>query len=453
MNFGAMIKGIGPALKAARLPHEEAKRIQEAKLRKILRYAYENSGFYHRTFSEAGITEDNIDSMPIEAFPTTDKTEIMDNYEQVLTVSGFGQRELVEYSESGSEKLFRERWHVVHSSGSTGEPRYYIYDDDEWNCMVLGGARSALWGMSFPQIVGLGFGRARVLFVGATGANFGGNTMVDEACQIIHAKKLKIDINEPLDVWTEKVRTFHPNFVIGYPSALEILTSQLRKENIQLSLRRIISCGEALTPNVRRDLEDWFGIHVINFYACTESLVLGVEPSAEEKMYLSDDLNYIEVIDGKMYLTVLYNFTQPLIRYYLTDRLEMLEPYEKGCTFSRCLVKYGKAEDVLWFEDSKGKIDFLHPFAVEDFCVDQLLGYQFIQESKQSFRVDIVTTPKANAEKICDELRKMVQAVLTAHKLRYVTFGVRHVPLIQPDVKTGKCRLCIALPEMGGGAS
>ena len=52
-----------------------------------------------------------------------------------------------------------------------------------------------------------------------------------------------------------------------------------------------------------------------SIYGASESLALGVETSHAEGMYLFDDLNYIEVENGAMYLTSLYNYVQPLIRY------------------------------------------------------------------------------------------------------------------------------------------
>ena len=47
----------------------------------------------------------------------------------------------------------------------------------------------------------------------------------------------------------------------------------------------------------------------------------GVEMNPEEGMILFDDMNVIEVESGVMYLTCLYNFAQPLIRYRISDSL------------------------------------------------------------------------------------------------------------------------------------
>ncbi|MFQ8583444.1 MAG: hypothetical protein ACLSA6_13425 [Holdemania massiliensis] len=51
---------------------------------------------------------------------------------------------------------------------------------------------------------------------------------------------------------------------------------------------------------------------MINFYGASESLALGVEAAEDQGMRLFDDMNIIEVENGKMFLTCLYNTVQPL---------------------------------------------------------------------------------------------------------------------------------------------
>lgn len=54
--------------------------------------------------------------------------------------------------------------------------------------------------------------------------------------------------------------------------------------------------------------------------------------------------------------------------------------------FYRCqLGLLGRCEDMLWFEDGFGHRDFLHPLAIEGFCVEGLRDYQFLQTSRDSF--------------------------------------------------------------------
>lgn len=114
--------------------------------------------------------------------------------------------------------------------------------------------------------------------------------------------------------------------IIGYPSAIKILGELAENGGIDLNIFRIISCGEPLGAGLRNYLESVFNTDVINFYGASESLALGVESNPEEGMILFDDMNVIEVRNGNMYLTSLYNFAQPLIRYRLTDSLSVQKP-------------------------------------------------------------------------------------------------------------------------------
>ena len=70
-----------------------------------------------------------------------------------------------------------------------------------------------------------------------------------------------------------------------------------------------------------------------------------------------DDLNLIEVENGAIYLTSLYNFAQPLIRYRISDHLASKEPLA-GSPFTRAEILLGRDEDIRWFEDGKGGREF-----------------------------------------------------------------------------------------------
>lgn len=107
-----------------------------------------------------------------------------------------------------------------------------------------------------------------------------------------------------------------------------------------MNVKRVISCGEPLSPGLRRFLKNVFRAEVVNFYGASESLALGVETEHEEGMILFDDLNLIEVVNGAMYLTSLYNFAQPLIRYRISDHLALKEP-PAGNSFTRAEILLG----------------------------------------------------------------------------------------------------------------
>ncbi len=180
---------------------------------------------------------------------------------------------------------------------------------------------------------------------------------------------------------------------------------------------------------------------MINFYGASESLALGVESDFDEGMYLFDDMNYIEIENGNMYITSLYNYVQPLIRYQITDRLKLKNSNEKY-PFMRAENIVGREEDILWFEN-KGKKEFLHPLAIEGFCIEGLLDYQFRQLSDNSFEMLAQTSNNSKNANIKTEMLAQMKKILKEKHLEYVNFYVQFIEEILPDKKTGKKKLII----------
>ena len=223
--------------------------------------------------------------------------------------------------EAADRKPYKGKYHVVHSSGSTGTPGYFLYDTAAWNSMLLGIIRGALWGMSMPQILALLARGPRIAYIAATDGRYGGAMAVGDGIDGVGAKQMYLDIKTPLAEWARQLRAFRPNIIIGYPSAIKILAELVERDEVDLKVVRVISCGEPLGNSLRKYLEDVFQTRTVNFYGASESLALGAETDPAEGMLLFDDMNIIEAGEDGIYLTCLYNFAQPLIRYRLSDRL------------------------------------------------------------------------------------------------------------------------------------
>lgn len=187
---------------------------------------------------------------------------------------------------------------------------------------------------------------------------------------------------------------------------------------------------------------------MVNFYGASESLALGAETDPAEGMLLFDDMNVIEADENGIYLTCLYNFAQPLIRYRLSDRLTLYPPKEDNrCPFTRAVGLLGRNEDLLWFEDTEGNQEFLHPLAVEGFCMKGLLDYQFRQIGTDTFELLAETAQSASQEDIRSEMVAQMRAILREKGLDNVRFYIRFVREISPDPKTGKKVLIVSRNE------
>ena len=426
----------------------QIKRLQQKKLRKMLKYAYDHSEYYRQAFQAAGITAENINIAPLEDFPTIDKQTLLSHFDEIITVSDITQDELRRFDDSAEKdrRAFKEKYHVVHSSGSTGKPGYFVYDNSAWNAMLIGIIRAALWGMSMPRILKLLAEKPRIAYIAATDGRYGGAMAVGDGIDGIGASQIYLDVKTPLSEWIERIREFKPNMIIGYPSAVKILGGLAENGDVKLNITRIITCGEPLGANLRHYLESVFATEVINFYGASESLALGVESDTEHGMILFDDMNMIEVQDGNMYLTSLYNFAQPLIRYRLTDSLT-LQKADDNCPFTRAVGLLGRSEDILWFEDSMGNREFLHPLAVEGFCIEGLMDYQFVQLGNNVFEMRAQVSAEVSRSDIRGEIIDQMKTVLNEKHLDFVQFYVKFVDEILPEQTTGKKRLIIGTSQ------
>ena len=396
MNYLKTLTDLYRLKRNVKLSAEKMRSLQDGKLRKLLRFAWEHSAYYRAAFEKAGITEEQLDTLPLSCFPTIDKQTLLEHFDELVTVPDLKQENLREFDarEAADRKPYQGKYHVVHSSGSTGKPGYFVYEEDAWSQMLLGIIRAALWGMSMPQILRLLMQRPRIVYIAATDGRYGGAMAVGDGTRGVGASQLYLDIKTPVTEWIRQIKEFRPNIVIGYPSAIKILAQLMENGEVSLDAERVISCGEPLGSSLRAYLENIFRTQVVNFYGASESLALGVETDLEEGMLLFDDMNIIEVED-------------------------------------------------LWFEDGRGNREFLHPLAIEGFCIEGLKDYQFRQTTKDTFEMYAETGNGVSREQIRQEMLLRMRKILAEKRLDYVQFYVNFVEEILPDIRTGKKTLIL----------
>lgn len=439
MGYAGMIFSLWNLKRNESKTKGQIQRLQQKKLRKILLHAYNNSVYYKEAFEKAGITNKNINSVPLKEFPVINKEILMENFDKVVTDKRITQKALIEFDQNNKkDEIFNGGFHIVHSSGSTGKPRYFVYNSKAWEQMLTGITRGALWGLGIKDILKFLKNKPRVLYIAATDGRYGGAMAVSDGIQGLGIPQLFLDINTPVAKWEGIVKEFAPDIIIGYPSAIKMLA----EETAGCCIKRVISCGEPLAPGLRAFLESTFKCPVINFYGASESLALGVEGNATDGMYLFDDLNIVEVIDGEMYITCLYNYTQPLIRYHISDKISLRER-SPGCCFTNADVLLCRNEDVMWFMKEDKTKEFIHPLSVEGFCIDGLLDYQFIQKSKHEFQVIAEIKNTVSKIKLRKELKRNLDTVLQEKGLGNISYDIFFVKSIPPDINTGKKRLII----------
>ena len=81
------------------------------------------------------------------------------------------------------------------------------------------------------------------------------------------------------------------------------------------------SCAEPLSPTDKEFIENTFDCKLLNVYASTEFLYMGISKPEYGDMYLLENDLIFELHSDHTCVTNLFNYTMPLIRYRMEDIL------------------------------------------------------------------------------------------------------------------------------------
>jgi phenylacetate-CoA ligase len=145
-----------------------------------------------------------------------------------------------------------------------------------------------------------------------------------------YGNKLVLSIRHLTPYWLHRfVRMmidFDPEWIMGYPSVLAVISSYIRDEQqVAFSrLRSVICYSETLYPWQRTLIEETFGARVFSMYSMIESVVIGGECELTDMMHLHPLYGYSECVDSgegykEIVATGLTSGVMPLIRYRTGD--------------------------------------------------------------------------------------------------------------------------------------
>jgi phenylacetate-CoA ligase len=192
------------------------------------------------------------------------------------------------------------------------------------------------------------------------------------------------------------------------------LAGEAEAGRLRIAPRLTATTSEPLLPEMRAAITDAWPVPLSNSFGSTEGL-MGGSCSAQRGLHLSDDLFIIEPVDAhgdpvpagqraaKVYLTSLANFTQPLIRYELTDEVTVLdEPCACGVTLLRIDDIQGRLDDAFTYP---GGVT-VHPFTFRSILGRDrnIVEYQ-VRQTPAGADVLIRTAGAVDSERICESLR------------------------------------------------
>ncbi|MEI6856364.1 hypothetical protein [Psychrilyobacter sp.] len=229
-------------------------------------------------------------------YSTIDKEIIIDNFDDLICTKDFNRKKLedfVSHRENWGKK-YKGRYVTMTSSGSTGNPIIFVYDQKAWATVKI----FLIGRVDVSHKIKL-LKKERIAFVIATGGNFAGYNLAQEAKNINYTT-LILDVNGDFQEIINSLNEFQPTILSGYSSSIAALAEEKLNGNLNISPKRVFCSADELTRNRKEVIEGTFGVSPLNFYGASESLGMASEIPERGKVFLFDDYYKFEIVDEKM---------------------------------------------------------------------------------------------------------------------------------------------------------
>ena len=164
----------------------------------------------------------------------------------------------------------------------------------------------------------------------------------------------------------------------------------------------VLVASEVLTDAARNRIHGAWGRLPFNEYGATETAGIAGECRHHHGLHLYEDLLVVEAVDddhhpvrpgevsARLLVSVLFSRTQPLIRYELSDRVQLAtDTCACGMPYRRINAIQGRAEDVLSLPGPGGPVE-VHPNVFHDVLETAPVAQWQVVQDVDSLRVLVV---------------------------------------------------------------
>ena len=380
---------------------EENKKIQQKKLYKLIEYANTNIPYYkrlikdhHIQFSEDTIFED------IKKIPLLTKDVIRNNFDDLYK--------------------FRDNSYYQNTSGgSTGEPVVFYQDKnyfgwaiankylfDEWAGRQIGDPMVKIWGNLRDTL--------------SSGQNFKGYLRQKiTGITMLNSNKMTEKV---MYEYVERINNISPCLILTYTSSIDELARFIQENDLSVySPPAVMTTAGVLYPEVYERIKKVFATKVFNRYGSREVSDIACNCEKSDGLHLNTDIHYLEIVDdegrevevgklGNIIITLLTNYTMPLIRYKIGDR-GILSAENSQCGHGFPLLKKVSGRIKSVFVNKYGDSIDDDPFIALFRLKENIKQFQIIQEAMDYIIINLVLVDKARLKDVNKEFKEENQAI------------------------------------------
>lgn len=325
---------------------EEIDNYQNAKLRELIHHAYTHVPFYRELFLNSGLKPEDIKTKDdLTKIPITTKDDLRRNKNKHLATN-----------------IARNTLLYQSSSGSTGEPLFYMTTKEAYSMNIAANLRGWYW-MSYrlgdkyiklsqnPRKAPL----KRLQDFFSNNLYLATNPLVDNNFEFI----------------LQQIEKFEPKIIRCYPDPLLMLARYKHEnQNFTFTPHAITTTGNTLFPETRKEVEEAFDCKIFDSYSCEGNSTV-FECPTHVGYHSAEEYGISEIIDkegntvkhgiGKLVSTDLWNLAHPFIRY---DTQDLVEIDSESCICGRSHLKIkriiGRDNDTLQMQN--GRFFIVHNF-------------------------------------------------------------------------------------------
>jgi phenylacetate-CoA ligase len=445
----AVLAGMSTEIARLTWTSEQIDAAQRDGLHTLLRHAVEHSPFHRRRL--AGIDPSTVDPGDLSTLPVMTKSEMMDALDDVFTDRRLRSRDVeAALAATGAQPVpILDDYVALASGGCSGRRGLFVFD------------RPAMTSF-FSAVVRLPFADPKT---SAVSLPHGIRIAMVAAPSAVHATGFAAALTSsdgwpgrfelipatlPLAQIVDRLNAMQPPVLGGYASMLARLASEARAGRLQISPALVSPTSETLLPEMRAVISEVFGAPVMDGFGSSEGLAGKTAPD-DDVFIFNTDMCIVELVDAanrpvaprvpsaKVLVTNLYNLTQPLIRYELTD-VFVRQPDAANHGYLRACVQ-GRSDDVLRYDATD-----VHPIVIRSVMVRSpgVIDYQVHQVPSG---IDVFAVADNGLD--VDELTAQLRLSLVSAGLDQPSVAVKLVDRLERNPGSGKLRRFIPLNPAG----
>ncbi|HLO28055.1 MAG TPA: hypothetical protein VK249_02900 [Anaerolineales bacterium] len=413
---------------------------QAKALNDLRQYAYERSPFYQKFHK--GLT-----GQPLHELPVLTKAMMMEHFDELVTDQTLHLEDVRAFATQGEAgQPYRNRYWVNATSGSSGHPGFFLFDETEWNYVLASFARSQEW-----SGVRIKLTRRQKMATVASISPWHMSSQVSATVKSWWRPSLRVPASQPLSKTVAELNQWQPEILVAYASMTRILAEEQIAQRLQIKPKVVYPASELLTLQTRNRVKEAWGDEPFNQYVATETASIAAEHQTCRHMHFFEDLVITENVDdhyqpvhpgeygAKILVTTLFSRTQPLIRYELNDSIRLSAvPPTCGLPFTVLEAIQGRVEDTLTLPSRSGGEVTIRPLVLNRIMdIVPVSGWQAVQQADNGL---VVLLAGARDGLVDETLVDQISKSLAQEGALIPYIRIQHVSEI-PKTASGKAPL------------